>query len=84
MIAASHPIATNSFNTSRLSTTYDQTTNQFYTNNAMPSTAPPTIKKANSETLNTLNNADNNIVTSLPPIISGKRIKLPLGQHRYL
>jgi len=28
--------------------------------------------------------AESPIVTSLPPIVSGKRIKLPLGPHRYL
>ena len=34
--------------------------------------------------LSALNSANENSFTSLPPIISGKRIKLPLGPHRYL
>lgn len=84
LIAASHP--------PNKTTTLDP-----FFNSNFPSTAPPALNgkqdtisqqnengnSDNSKT-NATNMTDNHFVTSLPPIISGKRIKLPLGPHRYL
>ncbi|CAF0761592.1 unnamed protein product [Brachionus calyciflorus] len=41
------------------------------------------VKNADGMELNVTNSMPSSGNTSLPPIISGKRINLPLGQHRY-
>ncbi len=81
LIASSRPLS--------LTTKFD--TNSFLANlqSTAPASSKPPKEISNNNTNNTANTSsqqttESPILTSLPPIISGKRIKLPLGPHRYL
>lgn len=73
---------TKKINSSPLNKSVGPNTNS---NNALYThSSPKTDTKSLDIDLSVTNSAMTSGSTSLPPIVSGKRINLPLGQHRYL